>query len=83
MVPLKKDTFMIDLINIFDSLAFLITPSKLGCINDTLLSIEALKNRNIAFEFFINLYKDEDSFEKVSKPFLIEYFGNLNFLQDL
>ncbi|WP_419671707.1 AAA family ATPase [Aliarcobacter butzleri] len=83
MVPLKKDIFMIDLINIFDSLAFLITPSKLGCINDTLLSIEALKNRNIDFEFFINLYKDEDSFEKVSKPFLIEYFGNLNFLQDL
>ncbi len=83
MVPLKKDIFMIDLINIFDSQAFLITPSKLGCINDTLLSIEALKNRNIDFEFFINLYKDEDSFEKVSKPFLIEYFGNLNFLQDL
>lgn len=83
MVPLKKDIFMIDLINIFDSLAFLITPSKLGSINDTLLSIEALKNRNIDFEFFINLYKDEDSFEKVSKPFLIEYFGNLNFLQDL
>ena len=83
MVPLKKDIFMIDLINIFDSLAFLITPSKLGCINDTLLSIEALKNRNINFEFFINLYKDEASFEKVSKPFLIEYFGNLNFLQDL
>ena len=83
MVPLKKDIFMIDLIKIFDSLAFLITPSKLGCINDTLLSMEALKNRNIDFEFFINLYKDEDSFEKVSKPFLIEYFGNLNFLQDL
>jgi dethiobiotin synthetase len=74
---------MIDLIKIFDSLAFLITPSKLGCINDTLLSIEALKNRNIDFEFFINLHKDTDSFEKVSKPFLIDYFGNLNFLQDL
>lgn len=83
MVPVKKDIFMIDLVNIFDSQAFLITPSKLGCINDTLLSIEALKNRNIDFEFFINLYKDEDNFEKVSKPFLIEYFGNLNFLQDL
>ncbi|MFY4744111.1 ATP-dependent dethiobiotin synthetase BioD, partial [Aliarcobacter butzleri] len=73
---------MIDLINNFDSLAFLITPSKLGCINDTLLSIVALKNRNINFEFFINLYKDVASFEKVSKPFLIEFFGNLNFLQD-
>ncbi|MFX4232198.1 ATP-dependent dethiobiotin synthetase BioD, partial [Aliarcobacter butzleri] len=63
--------------------AFLITPSKLGCINYTLLSIEALKNRNIDFVFFINLYKDENSFEKISKPFLIDYFGNLNFLQIL
>lgn len=83
MVPIEKDIFIIDLIQIFDSFAFLITPSKLGCINDTLLSIEALKNRNINFEFFINLYQDIDSFEKVSKPFLNEYFGELNFLQDL
>ena len=83
MVPIEKDIFIIDLIQIFDSFPFLITPSKLGCINDTLLSIEALKNRNINFEFFINLYQDIDSFEKVSKPFLNEYFGELNFLQDL
>lgn len=83
MVPVKKDIFMIDLIKTFDSLAFLITPSKLGCINDTLLSINALKDKNIDFEFFINLFQDKDSFEKVSKPFLVDYFGELNFLQDL
>ena len=83
MVPVEKDLFIIDLIKIFESKAFLITPSKLGCINDTLLSIEALKNRNIDFEFFINLYQDIESFDKVSKPFLIEYFGKLNFLQKL
>lgn len=83
MVPIEKDIFIIDLIKIFESFAFLITPSKLGCINDTLLSIEALKNKKIDFEFFINLYQDIDSFEEVSKPFLSEYFGELNFLQDL
>lgn len=83
MVPIEKDIFIIDLIQIFESFAFLITPSKLGCINDTLLSIEALKNKKIDFEFFINLYQDIDSFEEVSKPFLSEYFGELNFLQDL
>ena len=83
MVPIEKDIFIIDLINIFESKAFLITPSKLGCINDTLLSIEALKSKNIDFEFFINLYEDIDSFDEVSKPFLKEYFGSLNFLQDL
>ena len=81
-VPIKKDFFMIDLIKEFDCKTFLITPSKLGCINDTLLSIEALKNRKIDFEFFINLYQDINSFDKVSKPFLEDFFGELKFLQD-
>jgi len=83
LVPIEKEFFMIDLIKAFNSKCFLIAPSKLGCINDTLLSVEALKNRNIDFELFINLYQDIDSFEEVSKPFLLEYFGNLNFLQEL
>ena len=83
MVPVEKDIFIIDLINIFEAKAFLITPSKLGCINDTLLSIEALKNRNIDFDFFINLYQDKESFDEVSKPFLNEYFCKLNFLHEL
>ncbi len=83
MVPIKKDFFIIDLIKEFNCKTFLITPSKLGSINDTLLSIEALKNRNLDFDFFINLYEDKDSFEKTSKPFLESYFSSLNFLQDL
>ena len=83
MVPLEKNLFIIDLIKELDSQAILITPSKLGCINDTLLSINALKAKNIDFEFFINLYQDIDSFEKVSKPFLLDYFKELNVLNDL
>jgi dethiobiotin synthetase len=83
MVPIEKDLFIIDLIKEFDCEAILITPSKLGCINDTLLSINALKSKNIDFEFYINLYEDRNSFEKVSKPFLTDYFEKLNFLEDL
>ncbi len=83
MVPIEKDLFIIDLIKEFDCEAILITPSKLGCINDTLLSINALKAKNIDFEFYINLYQDINSFEKVSKPFLLDYFKKLNFLEDL
>ena len=83
MVPIEKDLFIIDLIKEFDCKAILITPSKLGCINDTLLSINALKAKNIDFEFYINLYQDINSFEKVSKPFLLDYFKKLNFLEDL
>ena len=83
MVPINEDFFIIDLIKEFNSKAFLVTPSKLGCINDTLLSIEALKRAKIDFDFFINLYEDKDSFEKISKPFLLDYFKKLNFLQEL
>ena len=83
MVPIEKDLFIIDLIKEFDCEAILITPSKLGCINDTLLSINALKAKNIDFEFYINLYQDINSFEEVSKPFLLDYFEKLNFLEDL
>ena len=83
MVPINKDLFIIDLIKEFDCEAILITPSKLGSINDTLLSVNALKSKNIDFEFYINLYQDINSFEKVSKPFLLDYFEKLNFLEDL
>ena len=83
MVPIEKYLFIIDLIKEFDCEAILITPSKLGCINDSLLSINALKSKNIDFEFYINLYQDINSFEKVSKPFLLDYFKKLNFLEDL
>ena len=83
MVPLVKNLFVIDLIKELNSEAILITPSKLGCINDTLLSVNALKAKNIDFEFYINLYENKDSFKIVSKPFLVDYFGELKFLQDL
>jgi dethiobiotin synthetase len=83
MVPIEKDFFIIDLIKEFNTKAFLITPSKLGSINDTLLSIEALKHKNIDFEFFINLFLDKKSFQNVSLPFLKEYFGTLNYLDEL
>ena len=47
----------------------LVTPSRLGCINETLLSIEALKARNIDFDWCVNLYEDREDFEKVTQPY--------------
>ncbi len=83
MVPIEENLFVIDIIKELESKAILITPSKLGCINDTLLSIEALKNREIDFEWYINLYEDKENFNEVSLPFLEKYFKKLNFLSDL
>ncbi|WP_419765492.1 MAG: dethiobiotin synthase [Arcobacter sp.] len=83
MVPIMKDFFVIDLIKEFESKTILISPSKLGSINDTLLSQEALKNRNIDFEWYINLFEDKDSFDEVTLPFYKDYFDEINFLNDI
>ena len=73
---------MIDLIKFFEiDKTLLVTPSKLGSINDTLLSIEALKNRNINFEWCVNLYEDKDSFFEVTYPFYEEYFEDIIILE--
>ncbi len=83
LVPIEKDFFIIDLIKKLKTKAILICPSKLGSINDSLLSMEALKNRNIDFDWYINLYKDKKSFEEVSLPFYKDYFKKINFLDEL
>ncbi|MEA3418693.1 MAG: dethiobiotin synthase [Campylobacterota bacterium] len=69
MVPITSDYLMIDLARELGAKILLVTPSRLGCINDTLLSIEALRNRDIDFDWCVNLYEDSDTFEKVTKPF--------------
>ena len=68
-VPITKDFHMIDLIKKLNIKTLLVTPSRLGCINDTLLSIEALKARDIDFDWCVNVYEDEDDFEKVTQPY--------------
>ncbi len=83
LVPIEKDIYIIDLIKELNAKAILITPSKLGCINDTLLSMEALRNRDIEFDWYINLYENINNFNEVSKPFLEDKFETLKFLDDL
>ncbi|REC61672.1 dethiobiotin synthase [Chryseobacterium pennae] len=53
MVPLSDDIFMIDLIEKLKLPAALVVRNYLGCINHTLLSIIALKQRNITLEYLI------------------------------
>ncbi len=85
MVPLKENYFIIDLIkdfqDSFNQETRLITPSKLGSINDTLLSQSMLEQRGINYRWYINLYQDKDSFSEVTLPFYEKYFGkNINYL---
>ena len=69
LVPITKDYTMLDLIQELNIKTLLVTPSRLGCINDTLLSIEALKARNIDFDWCVNLYEDREDFAKVTQPY--------------
>jgi dethiobiotin synthetase len=69
LVPITKDYTMLDLIQELDIKTLLVTPSRLGCINDTLLSIETLKARNIDFEWCVNLHEDKEDFTKVTQPY--------------
>lgn len=74
MVPITRDFMMIDLAKKLQAKVLLVTPGKLGCINDTLLSLEALKSRHIEFDWCVNLYEDKERFEEVTKPYYDEVF---------
>lgn len=69
LVPIMQDYTMIDLIKDLHTKVLLVTPSRLGCINDTLLSMEALKARNIDFDWCVNLFEDKEIFEEVTQPY--------------
>lgn len=73
-VPITKDFHMIDLIQELNIKTLLVTPSRLGCINDTLLSMEALKSRHIDFDWCVNLHEDKDSFQEVTQPYYDKVF---------
>lgn len=74
MVPITKEYMMINLIKELNATTLLVTPSRLGCINDTVLSILALKTFDIDFDWCVNIYEDEDSFAEVTQPYYDEVF---------
>ena len=71
MVPLNNSFLMIDLIKQLNAEVILVSQNYLGSINHTLLSIDALKNRDIPISGIIfNGVKDI-----YSKEFILEYSG--------
>ena len=74
MVPITKEYMMINLIKELEAKTLLVAPSRLGCINDTVLSILALKTFDIDFDWCVNLYEDKEDFSKVTKPYYDEVF---------
>lgn len=73
MVPIEKEVFMYDLLCFLDALPLLVTSSRLGSINDTMLSLDKLGEDTL---WCVNLHQDADSFAQVTKPFYDSYFTN-------
>ena len=82
MVPINKDYFMLNLIKELNCPTLLVTPSYLGCINETMLSINTLEQNKIDYNWCVNLYKDKDSFASVTKPFYDAYFDSWQTLDE-
>lgn len=84
MVPIKKNYFIIDLIkefqDTFNTTTILIVPSILGSINDNLLSQNILKQYNINYKWYINLYKNKKEFKKITLPFYKKYFKKIRYI---
>jgi dethiobiotin synthetase len=74
MVPITSNYMMIDLIEELDTMTLLVTSSRLGSINDTQLSIEALKQRSISFDWTVNLFEEKEAFRKVTQPYYDKAF---------
>jgi len=75
MVPITKEYMMINLIKDLNAKTLLVTPSRLGCINDTILSIMALKTFDVAFDWCVNLHEDKEAFAEVTQPYYDEVFS--------
>ncbi len=78
MVPLNEKHFMIDLIAHLDLPAILVCRSGLGTINHTLLSLEALRNRNLSVAGVIIVGPSEPHNRKA-----IEYYGKVPVLVEI
>lgn len=72
MVPVDYSFMMIDLIGFFNASALLVTHCSLGCINDTLLSLQALDHKNINAVLAFNCRDNDAEFAKISEPYFIK-----------
>ncbi len=76
MVPIDKNLMVIDLIRHFEATALLVSHCSLGCINDTLLSLQALYHAKLPHIWALNCKGDFNAFQQISEPYFIERFGS-------
>jgi len=82
MVPITETYMTVHLIKEIEAQALLVTPSRLGCINDTLLSMLALRSFDVPFEWCVNLHEGKEMFKEVTQPYYDAVFPEWWSLQD-
>ena len=81
MVPIEKELYMYDLAKEFKAKILLVTHSKLGCINDTLLNLRLLESLHVEYEWCVNM-RDNEDFTKTTLPYYQDRFGRILTIQD-
>jgi len=82
LVPVDATTMMIDLAEKLGATILLVTHCKLGCINDTLLNLNLLKQRTLPYKWVLNCHEDDSAFETVSLPYFETAFGTFYRLEN-
>ncbi len=85
LVPLDKEKLLIDAVKEMSLPVLLVAANRLGAINNTLLSIEALRSRGIKIVgvIFNNIIKDEDRLILEDNPVAVKTFGGVHILGTL
>jgi dethiobiotin synthetase len=81
-VPLDDETMMIDLPRRFNAATLLVTHCRLGCINDTLLNLQALNDAKLPYVWGFNCRESDSSFEQTSLPYFRHRFEKLYFIRN-
>jgi dethiobiotin synthetase len=78
MVPINESEYMVDLMEQFKASVFVVARTSLGTINHTLLTIEALRKRNLKLMGVImNGYRNEEN------RLAIENYGDVKVVQEI
>jgi dethiobiotin synthetase len=80
-VPIDRETMMIDLIGRYGAKALLVSHCRLGCINDTILSIKAMQAKALDFAWTLNCHRDDTLFHKVSEPYFRDNFPDFTIFE--
>ncbi len=80
-VPIDKVTMMIDLIERYEAKALLVSHCRLGCINDTILSVRAMQDRALDFTWTLNCHQSDQDFYQVSEPYFNDNFPDFTIFE--